>query len=210
MKLSDEERGRLNAAMDRYADGDDASFAEVYDLLATRLLAFLVRACGDHARAEDMVQQTLLQMHAARRNYVTGSDVIPWAFAIARNLAIDARRRTRKELLFSTAEAHGAALGARVDRASNPGELAMARQMAEHAKGELERLPEAQRAAYDLVRNEGLSVADAAQVLGTTTTAVKLRVHRVYNALRGILGADEAPCDKRRAPEPVHPIEKPV
>jgi RNA polymerase sigma-70 factor (ECF subfamily) len=177
--------------MDRYAEGADAAFGEVYDLLAPRLLAYFHRLLGDRDRAEDVVQQTLLQMHAARRNYVTGSDVLPWAFAIGRHVAIDAHRRTRNETLFPTAEGDAAALDLTVDRASSPDDLAATRQMADLVRAELDRLPAAQRAAYDLVRTEGLSVANAAEILGTTPTAVKLRVHRVYQMLRAVLGGGE-------------------
>jgi RNA polymerase sigma-70 factor (ECF subfamily) len=194
MRLRDDERRALNAAMDRYAEGEDAAFAEVYDLLAPRLLAYFQRLLGDHQRAEDIVQQTLLQMHAARRNYATGSDVLPWAFAIGRHVLIDARRRTRKESLFATAEGDAAALDLTVDRASSPDDLAETRQMADLVRAELDRLPAAQRAAYDLVRTEGLSVAQTAEILGTTPTAVKLRVHRVYQMLRGLLGGAERPA----------------
>jgi RNA polymerase sigma-70 factor (ECF subfamily) len=88
-----------SAAMDRYAGGDNAAFGELYDLLAPRLFGFVVRQTRDRARAEDLVQQTFLQMHCARDSYVTGADVMPWAFAIARRLAIDAFRRTKREAL---------------------------------------------------------------------------------------------------------------
>jgi RNA polymerase sigma-70 factor (ECF subfamily) len=49
-------------------------------------------------------------------------------------------------------------------------------------------LPEAQRVAFELVKHEGLSLAEAADVLGTTVAAVKLRAHRTYEALRAALG----------------------
>jgi len=194
MRLQDAERRALNVAMDRYADGEDAAFAEVYDLLSPMLLGFFARQTGDRVCAEDLAQQTLLQMHAARRNYVTGSDVVPWAFAIGRNVLIDTRRRTRKEVLFQTAEDDAAARDLGVDRSSIPDDLAESHEMAGIVDAELGRLPVAQRAAYDLVRREGLSVAETAEVLGTTPTAVKLRVHRVYEALRAVLGREEKPA----------------
>jgi RNA polymerase sigma-70 factor (ECF subfamily) len=123
--------------MDRYALGDDGAFAELYDLIAPKLLAFLSRQTGQRARAEDLVQQTFLQMHCARDTYVTGADVVPWAFAIARRLAIDAYRKNKRE-----------------------------------------------------VQGDALSLAQAADVLGTTVTAVKVRAHRTYEALRGALRDD--------------------
>ncbi len=186
------DRSTLSSAMDRYADGEDAAFVEVYGLLAPRLLGYFTRQLGDRVRAEDLVQQTLLQMHIARSHYATGSDVLPWALAIGRNVLIDGVRRTRKGVLHATAEDDDAAHDGRIDRASCPDDLAATRQMAGRVQERLDRMPEPQRAAYDLVRGEGLSVAKTAERLGTTPTAVKLRVHRVYEALRGVLGAPEA------------------
>lgn len=181
-------RGALSAAMDRYADGDNAAFGEVYDLLAPRLHGFFVRHTGDVSRAEDLVQQTLLQIHAARLNYVRASDVVPWAFAIGRRLLVDSRRRTRKEVLFETAEDDAAALDSRVERYSIPDALVMTKELAGIAEDELERMPESYRAAYMLVRQEGLTVAEAAEVVGTTPGALKVRAHRAYEALRAVLG----------------------
>lgn len=173
--------------MNRYAEGDDSAFEEIYDLLAPRLHAFFARQTGDVSRAEDLVQQTLLQLHAARASYVLGSDVIPWAFCIGRRLLVDGRRRTKKEVLFATAEEDAAALDLRVERYALPEAVAMTKELATRANEELERMPESQREAYVLVRQEGLSVAQAAAVLGTTTTAIKLRAHRAYEALRSAL-----------------------
>ncbi len=74
------------SAMDRYAQGDDAAFSELYDALAPRLYGYLLRQTRNNARAEDLTQQTFLQMHCARGRFVRGADVVPWAFAIARRL----------------------------------------------------------------------------------------------------------------------------
>ena len=41
-----------------------------------------------------------------------------------------------------------------------------------------------QRAAFELVKGDGLSLVEAAAILGTTVTGVKLRTHRAYAALR--------------------------
>jgi RNA polymerase sigma-70 factor (ECF subfamily) len=184
--------------MDRYSDGDDAAFAQIYDLLAPRLHGFFVRHTGEVARAEDLVQQTLLQMHAARLSFARGSDVIPWAFAIGRRLMIDSRRRTKKEVLFETAEDDARALDAKVERFAVPDSLFMTKELAGRAQSELERMPEAHRVAYMLVRQEGLSVAQAAEVVGTTPTAMKLRAHRAYEALRAAL-ADDATAETLEA-----------
>jgi len=78
-----------DAAMERYARGDEAAFAELYDAIAPRLLGFLRKATRDASAAEDLMQQTLLHMHRARGSFIPGAPVLPWAFAIARRLLTD-------------------------------------------------------------------------------------------------------------------------
>jgi RNA polymerase sigma-70 factor (ECF subfamily) len=177
------ERAQADVAMERYAGGDDAAFALVYDALAPRLYGYLLRQTRENARAEDILQQTLLQIHRARASFIPGAEVMPWAFAIARRLVVDSVRRGRRELLSSDGEPDA---GASSDVAAD--DLVQAQQLARRVERELAKLPPAQRVAFELVKNEGLSMAEAAQVLGTTVAAVKLRAHRAYEALRIALG----------------------
>ena len=124
--------------------------------------------------------------------------MVPWAFAIGRRLLIDAHRRRKNEVLFDSAEDAGAALDGRASRDEIPDEVASTRQIAARVQASLDALPEAQRTAYVLVREEGLSVAEAAEVMGITATALKLRAHRVYEHLRGVLkSADKADCGRK-------------
>jgi RNA polymerase sigma-70 factor (ECF subfamily) len=185
--MADHWREAASAAMERYACGDDSAFSELYDLLAPRLTAFLARRARDDALASDLVQQTFLQMHASRRHFSEGADVMPWAFAIARRLLIDVVRKSGREIAADD--------GASEDRESvapdlPPDRIVAQRRLAVRVVKELERVPEAQRAAFELVKRDGLSLAEAAEVLGTTVAAVKLRVHRTYEALRAALGEE--------------------
>jgi RNA polymerase sigma-70 factor (ECF subfamily) len=190
--------GAANLAMDRYASGDDSAFAELYDCLAPRLYGYLVRQTRDVARAEDLVQQTLLQMHRARGRFIRGADVTPWAFAIARRLMIDGMRRRKHEVSVETdEEAGGEPLVATFAAADD---LLQAQELAARFQRVLAGLPETQRVAFQLVKQEGLSIAEAAQVLGTTVSAVKLRAHRAYEALRAVLGEDAKGAEKGGEP----------
>jgi len=184
-----EERERpnraLDAAMDRYAAGDDASFGAVYDGLAPRLYGYLVRQTRSRERAEDLLQQTMLQMHRHRGRFLAGAEVTPWAFAIARRLLIDGLRRGKREVLAEGDEPVGADAPALGDASDD---VVQAQQTAALLRREIARLPEGQRVAFELIKQEGLSLAEAAEVLGTTVTAVKLRAHRAYEALRAALG----------------------
>jgi RNA polymerase sigma-70 factor, ECF subfamily len=180
-------REAASAAMDRYACGDDAAFSELYDLLAPRLASFLGRRTRDDALAGDLLQQTFLQMHCARRHFAEGADVMPWAFAIARRLLIDNFRKGGREVAIDDPCADDRES---VDPEPSPEQLVARRRLALRLGQELERVPEIHRAAFELVKRDGLSIAEAAAVLGTTVAAVKLRVHRTYEALRAALGEE--------------------
>ncbi len=171
---------RADRAMERYACGEDSAFVDLYEELAPRLHRFALRWTHSRSAAEDVVQQTLLQMHAARRRFACGSAVVPWAYAIARRLLIDLGRRGVREEL-------------RAGEVRDPGEPATApsadealhrRRVEAEAWRELAVLPTAWREAFELVKFEGLSVAEAAEALGITRGMVKIRTHRATAALR--------------------------
>jgi RNA polymerase sigma-70 factor (ECF subfamily) len=174
-------------AMELYAGGDAAAFVRVYDAIAPRLYGYLLRQTRDRSRAEDLLQHTMLHIHRARDRFIAGAEVMPWAFAIARRLLVDDIRRNRRIVLSDDGEPDpGVSLAPMADDVAHAGELAVRIQVI------LARLPHSQRAAFELIKQEGLTVAEAAQVLGTTVAAVKLRAHRAYEALRASLGESDA------------------
>jgi RNA polymerase sigma-70 factor, ECF subfamily len=185
-RVTDGDRSLADEAMDRYAGGDDSAFSDLYDLIAPRLLGYLVRQTRDEARAEDLVQQTLLRMHRARGRFLPGAAVVPWAMAIARRLMIDDLRHRRGDRVTRSIEDEPTTDVP--DKAPTAVDLVEARELGARIRAELAKLPESQREAFELIKQEGLSLAEAAAILGTTVTAVKLRAHRAYLALRVSLG----------------------
>jgi RNA polymerase sigma-70 factor (ECF subfamily) len=175
------QRPPQDVAMERYARGDQSAFAELYDAIAPRLYAFLLRQTRSEAAAKDVLQQTMLKIHLARGSFDEGAAVLPWAYAIARRLWIDSTRRVKREAPLDDAH-EGESDDPPPDDAAYAGELAA------RMRKELAKLPENQRVAFQLVKEEELSIAEAAAVLGTTESAVKLRAHRAYQALRVSLG----------------------
>jgi RNA polymerase sigma-70 factor (ECF subfamily) len=177
----------LDDLMDRFARGDDGAFDELYRLGAPRVRAFLVRICADLALADDLTQEAFLRVHRARATFVANAAAIPWMLTIARNTFRDHARRERVRRIHqaTAAEDHDVQQSA----VSNHGgdRAVIARQMLEVAQQALLRLPVRQREAFVLLRFEGLSLEDAAQVLGATEAAVKILVHRACVAIRTTL-----------------------
>lgn len=198
----------LNGAMDRYASGDGSAFTALHRGLYPRLLAYLTRMSGSSTVADDLVQETFLRMHRARSTFAQGGAVVPWAYAIARNAHLDHARSSRLRATERLPSDPGAE--ATDTRAADGEANAIAAETARAVERVLARIPPMQRDAFVLLRYEGLSVEDAASVLGTTPTAVKLRAFRAYEALRAELdeirrkpardGAKEKPDADRAKP----------
>jgi RNA polymerase sigma-70 factor, ECF subfamily len=186
--MQDAWKEAASAAMDRYACGDDAAFSELYDLLAPRLTSFAMRRTRDEGATEDLVQQTFLQMHCARRHFAPGAAVAPWAFAIARRLLIDTFRKKGRGPIWVNEDCDDVREG--VAPGASPAEVTARRRLAQRTREALSRVSENDRAAFELVKFDGLSSAEAAEVLGTTANAVKLRTFRTAEVLRASLGAE--------------------
>jgi len=175
--------------MERYSRGDESAFVELYDALAPRLLGYLRKTTRDGFAAEDLMQQTLLHIHRARGSFIPGAPVMPWAFAIARRLVTDSARRQRLERrLFSDAPADEDWLENESGAGdSTADELLHARRLERRVQERIDTLPEAQRTTYQLLQRDGMSLKGAAEVLGTSVSAVKLRARRAYQAVRAVL-----------------------
>lgn len=180
--LAGEDARSPETLMARYQSGDSAAFHTLYRNLGPRIFGYLLRMTRDRAAAEDLVQITFTKVHRARDSFLPGEKVLPWIFAIARRSFLDERRR----------------IAARREDLSRDGHLPEGRtspdshDAAERLEAALTRIPENYAEAIELTKLAGLSVREAASVLGTTEAAVKLRVHRGYAVLREALTALEA------------------
>jgi RNA polymerase sigma-70 factor (ECF subfamily) len=174
-----------NRAMERYADGEDQAFGTVFGVVAPRLLRYLRRLTGSDENARDLLQETLLRLHQARGAFREGSAVLPWSYTIARNVFLDAQRGRKRAsatlVTRDTEELDEPAVGAEAESA------AVARETAKAVERALSDMSAARREAFILVRFEGLSVADAAEVLGISENAAKLRAFQAYEAIRAEL-----------------------
>jgi len=179
------------ALMTAYVAGDERAFEELFRRHAGPILGLMRRGWVDRATAEDLVQQTFLQLHRARHDFRAGGAFRAWLFTIARNVRRDHLRRVlRRE---PTLDLEGREPG-RSDE--GPARYA-AREALGHA---LDRLPVTLRRVLELHYFEHLSFADVAASLGISRSAAKVRAHRAYRALRELLEppeeVQEAGCDR--------------
>jgi RNA polymerase sigma-70 factor (ECF subfamily) len=173
---ADVTNGTVEALMEAYVDGSSPAFEALYRRISNTVYAYLLRLTRNRERAEDLLQITFAKVHRARGSYLRGAPVLPWVLAIARRSFLDERRsaRVRTEDLSSD--------GSLPEPQPEP--TGVSPDVAAALERALDELPEAYREAIQLTKVSGLSIAEAASVLGASEAAVKLRVHRGYNLLR--------------------------
>jgi RNA polymerase sigma-70 factor, ECF subfamily len=162
-------------------DPEAAVMRVLYDEHAAALWRYAVRLTGDTARAEDVVQETLLR--AWRHPEVTDDSersARAWLFTVARNLIIDERRSARFRSETGTPDLEQAA-----DRAG-PDEVdsALDRLLLGEA---LSQLSEDHRAVIRRAYYQGWTTAQIAEDLHIAEGTVKSRLHYGVRALRLIL-----------------------
>lgn len=85
------------ALLQQYIQGDAGSFELLVRRHSRELYQFVLRFTGDSVAAEDVVQDSFLQVHHSARTFDPKRKFKPWLFTIAANKARDAlRRRTRR------------------------------------------------------------------------------------------------------------------
>jgi RNA polymerase sigma-70 factor (ECF subfamily) len=163
--------------MRQYLDGDIAAFDSLYDALAGRLRGYLMSLCRDAAVADDLVQDTFLQVHRSRRTYQPGRPVTPWIFAIARHVYLMNRRSTGRRLRFE----ERVASQAREDESQDP---VHALADADRVRRALRGVPADQRDALVMHHVYGWSFAEISSRLGIRINAAKTRAFRGMRRMR--------------------------
>src|SRR5262245_29453850 len=185
MTEAPDQNQRLSALM-RSAQGGDA---KAYAALLTEVAPLLRRSVRRRLSfllaqdVEDLVQDILLSLHAARATYDPARPFLPWLMAIARNRVTDGIRRYARN---AANEVGG--IEAPETFAAEPTNMTESGYGdAEALKQAMSKLPAGQRRAVELLKLRELSLSEAAAVSGATIGALKVAAHRGIAALRKAL-----------------------
>jgi RNA polymerase sigma-70 factor (ECF subfamily) len=172
--------------------GDPQAWRELYRAHAGRLVVWLgTRPCDDAAiSAEDLAAEAWLTAAQKIQEFTgTSSDFAGWIFGIARNLASNSLRRSRRRDTQPTAEPP------EHDRAEGPEPELVARDWVAHA---LRGLPPRERDVVACVDVVGLDVESTARALGISPVAVRVARHRGLRRLRGVEAQARAVSSRSR------------
>ena len=172
------EDATLRELMREYQGGRFEAFDEIYASIVPALRRYLLSHSRDAARAEDLVQETFLQLHRARHTYDPQFPLMPWAMAIARHVwLMDCRTRSRRP--WATGDVTEMELPVPAEAASLADRLEVRRALGQVAP--------AQRDALVQHHVLGFSFKEIAERAGIAETAAKLRSSRGMAQLRALL-----------------------
>lgn len=169
----------LDDLMVSYQAGNWQAFEQIYHALKDPLFRFLGSRVRDHAHAEDLLQQTFLQIHRSRRTYLPGKSARAWAFGVTKNvLLMDLRQRSRKsDKELPLEQAFAAHSPATADRVVGQDLLDKA----------LRVLSEDQAEAFLLHEVHGFTFREIGGILGIRAVTAKVRAFRASRAIQAEL-----------------------
>ena len=170
--------------------GDRHAFAEIVRRHKIQIYRVVVRLVGDEDEALDILQEAFVSAHAALRRYDKARPMRAWLTRIAINKARDwRRRRIVRRLIWSILPVDHAA--DTPDDTPSPEIAVSDRRELARVSGAIDRLPANLREVLILRTLEGLSQAEAAEILGISEKAVETRLYRARRTLTERLEAGD-------------------
>ena len=160
-----------------YARGEAAAFEALYKRHRGALYRFMLRSIKQRAVAEELFQEAWIRVIGSRSRYSPQARFTTWLYTIAHNLLVDHWRRKGLTLVQLDEDAMLAA-------PDNPARQAEARESLARLLQAIEALPAAQREAFLLHEEAGLSVAEIAAVTGAGEEAAKSRLRYAMAKLK--------------------------
>src|SRR5439155_6993738 len=176
----------------RFREGETPAFGLLLRRYERELFGYLRRYLGDSELAEDVFQNTFLQLYLKSGQYEQGRPVRPWLYTIATHQAIDALRRNNRHQALSLDQDQKELPDGEVrsllelleTRGPGPVELAHGEERRERVRASVDRLPEFLRQVVILAYYQGLKYREIADILGIPVGTVKSRLHAALMKLQ--------------------------
>lgn len=183
------------ALLARHLAGDAGAFPALVRVYQSSMYGFFLRSV-DRAAADDLFQETFMRVHKDARRYEPRRPFRVWLFTIAHNLVRSHHRKrvVRRVLVDWWVGGAGGNEGRPMDppdRRPIADEVADTREKLRWLEGALRELPERVREALVLTQIEGLSMEQAAEVMGAPVATIKTWIFRGRNALASARRAHE-------------------
>jgi RNA polymerase sigma factor (sigma-70 family) len=176
---------RLMDLIDRVARRDETALKALYDLTARKLYGLSLRVVGSSERAEDVLQESFLQIWRSAGEYRASlSPPMAWLGLIVRSRSLDNLRRRAAERAHLTQELDDTLADSLAGDAPDPLDTSLASQQAWALHQCLEQLENKQREVISLAYLRDLSHSELAERLALPLGTVKTWIRRGLDKLR--------------------------
>jgi RNA polymerase sigma-70 factor (ECF subfamily) len=177
------------ALMLRVKQGDSDAFAQLVDKYKQPVMNLVYRMLHDATEAEDIAQNVFIQVHKSASRYQVSSKFTTWLFTIARNLCLNELRRRSRHPADSMEAAHPENEEQpwqqfEDKKTFSPPETLLHGELERKIEQAVAELPENQRTAILLCRQDELSYEEIAKVLRCSVSATKSLIHRGRETLK--------------------------
>lgn len=167
------------------AQGDQRAFAQLYDMLSSRVFGLILRVVVDRSQSEEVLQEVFLEIwQSASRFAPNKGQGRTWVMTMAHRRAVD-RVRASQAATGRDVRVGLRDLDTEHDRVAEEGELRIEAQRLTTA---IQTLPDAQREALVLAYYGGYSQSEIAALLGTPLGTIKTRMRDALSRMRVEMG----------------------
>ncbi len=160
--------------------GDQNTYEKLLQLIYPKVQAFLIKKAGPLALTDDVCQDCLIAIHKAKHTYDPQKEFEPWMYAIVRNKLIDHFRKnqrlSKKEVTTDKIDVTDRQLHSYSDVKED--------NIRQTLHDCIAWLPSEMREAVEMIKINGHSTKEYAELKGTTEVAVRARISRAYKLLR--------------------------
>lgn len=167
--------------------GDREAFAELVHRHERRVYGLVFRMVRDHSDADDLAQEVFLTAFKSIAAFRQRASFSTWVYRIAVNLSLTFLKRKRREKGRAEFREDLVVGGTERGLSVSPEDRSTMNELQSRIDEAVDALPDHFRASFLLVAAEGLSHADAAEVLGCSENTVSWRMHKARKLLRARL-----------------------
>jgi RNA polymerase sigma-70 factor (ECF subfamily) len=168
-----------------YREGGAAAFDELYRRHKGGLFRFVLRSVRERALSEELFQEIWMRVIEAREHYEPQAKFTTWLYTIAHNRIVDHWRKKGLQLVSLDD-----AVDPPASSSFDPEKILQGKQGLARFARALEALPPAQREAFLLHEEAGMSVAEIARATGANEEAAKSLLRYALSKLKEAMGDD--------------------
>src|SRR5271163_497098 len=167
----------LESLMYGYQQADEEAARALIEKVSPLLLRYFWAHASHRRFADDLLQDTWMRVHKARHTYRRGEPVLPWIFAIARQVGLDNYRRAHRVEIRETQ------VDVLPETAASSSNIL---QDLPDMDAILAELPVSQREVIVMLKVSGMTIEEVARATSSSAGSVKQKAHRAYRKLRGL------------------------